>query len=143
MLTLGIDTTSSKTGIALLDDYKLIAEVKISLADPSLEFFSLLNSFLSKNGISPKEIDLLGVSVGPGSWTGIRLGLTFAKGFLSLFPQKGAFGVSTSEILDANPVADLPSPGLLGKLAYQKYRKGERGELKPLYGKTTFKCYKK
>ena len=58
----------------------------------------MIDSLLQKSGVSPGSIDAVAVSVGPGSFTGIRVGLASAKGFV-LGTNAELFGVGTLEAL--------------------------------------------
>ncbi len=56
------------------------ASDKISSEKQSLDLPSTANEFLSKNNLKWSDITAIGVVVGPGSFTGIRLGIAYAKG---------------------------------------------------------------
>ncbi len=83
MKVLSLETATVTGSIAILDDHTgLIGEVrtdvKIVHAErlmPSIEWL------LHTSRISIEEIDAFGVSIGPGSFTGLRIGLSTAKGF--------------------------------------------------------------
>lgn len=83
MKVLALETATLAGSIAIVDDAEgLISEVKVNVniayaerLMPSIEW--LLNA----SGISIKEIDAFAVSIGPGSFTGLRIGLSTAKGF--------------------------------------------------------------
>ncbi len=83
MKVLALETATLAGSIAIVDDVEgLIGEVKVSVKIayserlmPSIEWL------LKASGISIKEIDAFAVSIGPGSFTGLRIGLTTVKGF--------------------------------------------------------------
>jgi tRNA threonylcarbamoyladenosine biosynthesis protein TsaB len=78
MLTLGIDTAGRQASVALLDEDRLVG--CISRPGPhSSVLLPLVAELLEDRGISPTELDLIGVSRGPGSYTGLRVGLVSAK----------------------------------------------------------------
>lgn len=67
----------------------------------SEDLLPIISDLLLKNQIHPKQIDLIGISLGPGSFTGIRVGLATAKG-LALGIGCECIGVRTLEILAAS-----------------------------------------
>lgn len=105
MNLLCFDTTSRDASIAVLRDEEILLEYNFSSRDdlsammiPSLDF--LLNSL----GLKVPQIDLFGVAVGPGLFTGIRVGLATLKG-LNFAAGKPVVGVNTLEAL-ASKFAD-------------------------------------
>jgi len=77
---LAIETTSEFCCVALRYqnvESHLYSDVKNSHADMLL---TLVNRLLSNAGISLKQVDVIGLVVGPGSFTGIRIGLSMAQG---------------------------------------------------------------
>lgn len=64
----------------------------------SEDLLPVVADLLKKNQIQPQNIDLIAVSLGPGSFTGVRIGLATAKG-LALGVECLAVGVSTLEVL--------------------------------------------
>ncbi len=99
MNLLCFDTTSRDASIAVLRDDEIVLEYNFSSRDdlsamliPSLEF--LLRSL----GLKVAQIDLFGVSIGPGLFTGIRVGLATLKG-LDFAGGKPVVGVNALEAL--------------------------------------------
>ena len=80
MITLYLDTTSSFLYTALIDDSTVIAEIKEKL-DNKLSEYTLprIEEMLKVKGVSIDQIGKIIVVNGPGSFTGIRIGLTIAK----------------------------------------------------------------
>ncbi len=80
MRVLYIDTSSSYLYTGVVEDGKLLCEVKKELAhNLSKDALPLIADMFEKVGIEPREIDKIIVVNGPGSFTGIRVGLTIAK----------------------------------------------------------------
>ncbi len=131
MITLGIETTTKVNGIALLRDEEVLDEDEFQLEDTSKEIFTRLDRFLKKNGISLNEIDLFVVSLGPGSWTGIRIGITLIKGFV-VGSEKKAVGVYTPERQGASSLARA------GYHQFQEKGGSNLKDLKPFYGKNKY-----
>ncbi|MFH1533574.1 MAG: tRNA (adenosine(37)-N6)-threonylcarbamoyltransferase complex dimerization subunit type 1 TsaB [Nitrospirota bacterium] len=80
MLTLGINTASSFTGIALLQDGKLIGENSWqSHNDEAEKLMPAIAEILEKGGAEFSQIEKVIVISGPGSFTGLRVGVTVAN----------------------------------------------------------------
>ena len=80
MKILGIDTSSSSLSVAVMDDDLLKGEFTLNhKLTHSEQMMPLLDSLLSHLEIKMSDIDLIGVSVGPGSFTGIRIGVAAAN----------------------------------------------------------------
>lgn len=81
MKILGLETSSDLEGVALLADYKILANCQLRVrADHSQKLLSLIDWSLLQAGLEIKDVDCLAVSLGPGSFTGLRIGLATAKG---------------------------------------------------------------
>lgn len=80
MKILGIDTSSSSLSVAVMDDDLLKGEFTLNhKLTHSEQMMPLLDSLLSHLEFKMSDIDLIGVSVGPGSFTGIRIGVAAAN----------------------------------------------------------------
>lgn len=96
------DTSSTSGSIAILDDDRLVTE--LTVAQPGVHAQWLLNAFdvmRRDAGVCLPEIDLYAVGAGPGSFTGLRIGISAVKG-LAWACGKPAAGVSTLEALAMN-----------------------------------------
>lgn len=105
MLVLGIETSSAIGGFALVDGGKLLAEIIVEMSGSHVEkSIDLISRLLSLGRFGIEDIDGVAVSLGPGSFTGLRVGLSLAKGIC--FGRKiRLVGIPT---LDA--IADLLKP---------------------------------
>lgn len=80
MISLVIDTCTSNVVIALLKDVNIIDQtIETNDHDLSGKFICMVDDLLRKNDITMQEVDTIFVAIGPGSFTGIRIGVTFAK----------------------------------------------------------------
>ncbi len=83
MKVLALETATLAGSIAILDDVEgLIGEVKVSVKIAHSErLMPSIEWLLKASAVSIKEIDAFAVSIGPGSFTGLRIGLSTVKGF--------------------------------------------------------------
>lgn len=80
MISLFLDTCNHNIIIGLLKNNKLIVSINfINDNNLSEKLLPSIKEILNKNGIDKKELSCVYVSVGPGSFTGIRIGVTVAK----------------------------------------------------------------
>ena len=103
MLTLAFDTATGEATSALLDDGELLGE-RVSRAQTLLED---VDALLRQAGAHPGDLDRLAVGLGPGSFTGVRIGLAVASGLALALDLPGA-GVSTLAALAAGAPDALP-----------------------------------
>ena len=80
MKTLFIDTSFSDVSIAILKDNKIISSIQNNIPNEhSIYAHPYIEKVLKDSNTLPKEIDNIMVVNGPGSFTGVRIGLTIAK----------------------------------------------------------------
>ncbi|MFF2754786.1 tRNA (adenosine(37)-N6)-threonylcarbamoyltransferase complex dimerization subunit type 1 TsaB [Psychrobacillus sp. NPDC058041] len=80
MIWLGIDTSHTPLAVAVLKDDQVLAEYKSSLKiTHSIGTMPAIEELLKKANIKPGEIDAIAVAKGPGSYTGVRIGVTIGK----------------------------------------------------------------
>lgn len=102
MLTLAIETATKTAGIAILKEEEVLAELYVDLGRHHAEvLLPALDHLFLLAGLTPGEIDLFACTVGPGSFTGVRIGVSTIKG-LALATGKPVVGASTLEILAMN-----------------------------------------
>lgn len=102
MIWLGIETANAPLSIAVVNDGKVVAEViqNIKLTH-SVGAMPAIEDVIKKAGIEASEIDAIAISEGPGSYTGVRIGVTLAK-TLAWALQKPLVGVSSLKVVAAN-----------------------------------------
>lgn len=102
MLILGLDTSTSLGTVALSDGERLIIEVNVEVERSHVEkLLPLIDSILKKAGVLVSEVDGIAVGLGPGSFTGTRIGVTVARG-LAQGLNKSLVGISSLDILVYN-----------------------------------------
>lgn len=85
MISIFIDTSLSDVSIALIKDGKLLSKINNSIpGEHSIYVTKYIDNILKENNLSPKYVDEIIVVNGPGSFTGIRIGVTIAKVFAYL-----------------------------------------------------------
>ena len=103
MLTLAFDTATEVATSALVDDGEVLGE-RTSNARTLLED---VDALLRQGGAHPGDLGALAVGIGPGSFTGIRIGLAAARGLALALDLRGA-GVSTLDALAAGAPGAVP-----------------------------------
>jgi tRNA threonylcarbamoyladenosine biosynthesis protein TsaB len=107
LITLGIDTCEARGSVAVRRDGRLASVQKHESAeDYSSWLLPAVERGLRSAGVTRREVGLLAVASGPGSFTGVRVGLTAVKAWAELFGIK-VVGVSRLEVM-ARQVADAP-----------------------------------
>lgn len=85
MISMFIDTSLSDVSIALVKDGKLLSQINNSIpGEHSIYVTKYIDDILKENSLSPSSVDEIIVACGPGSFTGIRIGVTIAKMFAYL-----------------------------------------------------------
>ena len=134
MLLLGIDTSTFFGSIALTDSDKVIAEHNVNLKTTHSErLLPGIKNLLQETGFTLKQINAIAITIGPGSFTGLRIGLSTAKA-LAAATGKPLIGVSTLDVLAAGVFA---GEGLIcavldarrGELYTALYRNNPAGQL--------------
>jgi tRNA threonylcarbamoyladenosine biosynthesis protein TsaB len=102
MLILGIETATMTGGVALLDEKRLISEYTLNVRTThTARLMPALDQILKDSSVDKSEIDGVAISMGPGSFTGLRIGLATAKG-LALGLDIPLLGVPTLDALARN-----------------------------------------
>jgi tRNA threonylcarbamoyl adenosine modification protein YeaZ len=97
-----MDTCSANAAVAVMNDKKLIGEFVISNdRTHSQVIMPLVDEMLKKCGLDISDIDVFAVSVGPGSFTGLRIGMATVK-TLAQFCKKPVIGISSLDSLYEN-----------------------------------------
>jgi len=99
MRVLALDTTGARASLALVEDARTVAEITLESTDGfgHLLFGAMLD-LLAAHGWTLPDVDLFAAASGPGSFTGVRVGLTAVKG-LAEAHGKPAAGISNLQAL--------------------------------------------
>jgi tRNA threonylcarbamoyladenosine biosynthesis protein TsaB len=130
MLVLGIESATPVASVALADEGGMAGELSLNRGlTHSQQLLPMIDALLRQGGYSVGQVEGLAVSSGPGSFTGLRIGMALAKGLAQSLRAPIA-GISTLEALACqNAVADgLISPmidAFRGEVYTALYRKLE------------------
>ena len=114
-LILNIDTSTSVCSVALAKDGKVIA---LKENNEGLNHSILLGTYIDElfkeTQVTPHQLDAVAISMGPGSYTGLRIGVSMAKGLcfgtgkpLIAVPTLQTLTETKAEIIDEHSFADL------------------------------------
>jgi tRNA threonylcarbamoyladenosine biosynthesis protein TsaB len=110
MLTLAVDTVGEIGSIALAADDRILGQARLeSPGGFGQTLFGELEKLLARCGVRLADVDLYAAGCGPGSFTGVRIGLAAVKG-LAEVAGKPALGVSNLAALGACGSAELRAP---------------------------------
>ena len=125
-MLLSVDTSTAQSGLALYDGAQVLAELLWhSRAHHTQELAPALAGLLERTGAKMDEVKAIGVAIGPGSFTSLRVGLAFAKG-LALARKLPLVGIPTLDVVAAaQPIAKIQLAVVLqagrGRLALVRY----------------------
>ena len=102
MKVLGLDTSSNATSIAVIEDNKLICEYTVNTKTThSQKLMPMIENMLKISEINVNDMDMIAICQGPGSFTGLRIGMATAKA-LSHVNNLPIVGVNSLELLAGN-----------------------------------------
>lgn len=106
MKVLSIETSGQICAVALTEDKNLIKELIIEDENThSVKLMPLIDNLLKETNIKLSDIDLFSCDIGPGSFTGIRIGVSTIKAFIDVTNKK-AVGITSLETLARNVEED-------------------------------------
>ena len=108
VLILALDTCDTRGGIALLRDDSLVhSEPHTTVEDYSSWLLPAVSRVLTSEALTLRDIELYAVAAGPGSFTGVRVGLTTVKAWSEVYGRPIA-AVSRLEALAAESTGSAP-----------------------------------
>jgi len=108
-MLLAVDTSTAQVGIAIYDGAQVLGEIVWrSKQHHTVELAPAVAELMRRSGLSMGELRALGVALGPGSFTSLRVGLSFVKG-LALACDLPLIGIPTLDVYAAaQPASNLP-----------------------------------
>jgi len=133
MKVLGIDTSGYANAVGVIDDDRIMADFTFAARTDSLEkIVSNIDFVLKKANLLLEDVQGFGVGLGPGSWTGIRVGVTVGK-ILAYSTNKPVSGVPTLEVLAYNarniPALICPIINAVRDTVYAAFYRMKNGNL--------------
>lgn len=102
MKLLGIETSTYSLSVAIVDDDNVLGELSLNIGPKHSErLIPIIDWLLKEVGMERKEIEGIAVSIGPGSFTSLRVGISAAKG-LAFSLGIPVVGVSSLDVLAGN-----------------------------------------
>jgi tRNA threonylcarbamoyladenosine biosynthesis protein TsaB len=99
MIILALDTASPVCAVCLMQNGKVLAEQSEVIGTGHAErLMPMVHGVMHETGVSFGDVAVIAVSIGPGSFTGVRTGLAAAKGFVQAL-KIPALGISTTEAI--------------------------------------------
>ncbi len=123
MIVLGIDACLGRCSVALISQEGVLASASEDMARGHVERLAPMVGEVLAEAIAPTAIDRIGVTCGPGGFTGARLGVSFARG-LALSTGATAIGISTLEALATPGKTLVALDGRRGDLFVQVFADG-------------------
>jgi len=113
MITLALDTCLAACSVAIVEGERLIVSHSEAMARGHQERLApMVRDVMAQADLAFGALDRIGVTVGPGSFTGLRVGLAFAKG-LALALDRPCVGVGTLEALAASAESEGPRAAVI------------------------------
>lgn len=133
-MLLAVDTSTAQVGLAIYDGAQVIGEYvwrSLQGSRHTVELAPAIHELLTRCGLTMEDVRALGVALGPGSFTSLRVGLSLVKG-LAISRQLPVIGIPTLDVLAAaQPLARLPMVVLIqagrGRFAAAWYKNSKNG----------------
>ncbi len=131
-MLIAVDTSTAQVGLALYDGDRALGEMTWTTRHHhTTELAPALSELLTRCGAAMDMVGALGVAVGPGSFTSLRVGLSLAKG-IALARGVPLIGIPTLDVIAAaQPVAKHPLIAVLQagrkRIAFRVYQSRKKG----------------
>lgn len=130
-MLLAVDTSTSVVGLALYDGDNVLGEMMWTTKQHhTTELTPALSGLLKRCGVTMSMVNALGVAIGPGSFTSLRVGLSLIKG-IALARSLPVMGIPTLDVIAAaQPLAKQPLVAVLQagrtRVAYSVYKSNKK-----------------
>ncbi|WP_340619878.1 tRNA (adenosine(37)-N6)-threonylcarbamoyltransferase complex dimerization subunit type 1 TsaB [Xenorhabdus siamensis] len=131
---LAIDTATEACSVALWNDGRIEAQFEISPREHTQRILPMVEAILSKNDIKLQQLDALAFGQGPGSFTGVRIGVGIAQG-LALGADLPMIGISSLKTMAQGAFRLKNATNVLvaidarmGEVYWAQYTRNEQGE---------------
>ncbi|MDQ3340536.1 MAG: tRNA (adenosine(37)-N6)-threonylcarbamoyltransferase complex dimerization subunit type 1 TsaB [Myxococcota bacterium] len=112
MKVLGFDTATLTAGVAVVDDHVTLADARHPGGGRSADLLVSIDEVCRRAKVTPYELDAIAVGAGPGSFTGLRIGMATAKG-IAFAARKPLWAVSSLAALAFDAEMHLANEQLL------------------------------
>jgi tRNA threonylcarbamoyladenosine biosynthesis protein TsaB len=131
---LGIETSTSHCQVALAEDRSILATAQLqSGARPTATLVPTIRDLAEQIGWSLRDLDLVAVDIGPGSYTGLRVGLTCAKTLAfaagAAMAAVGSLDVVAQNIVGDEPMLDVGFDAARGQVFAAPFRRLARSQI--------------
>ncbi len=130
-MLLAVDTSTTQVGLALYNEDEVIAEMMWSSKQHhTTQLASALSDLMKRCDVSMDKIQALGVAIGPGSFTSLRVGVSLVKG-IAFARNIPVIGIPTLDViasaqpLDKKPLISVLQAGRT-RLAYRVYQSNKK-----------------
>jgi len=108
---LGLDTATSTAGIALVDGDRVLGETRHDASGRGADLLVKIDELFRAAGVAPGALDAVAIGAGPGSFTGLRIGMATAKG-IAFAANRPLWAVSSLAALADDARRELATRGL-------------------------------
>lgn len=112
MKILGLDTATSVAGIAIVDGDRVLAEARHDTSGRGADLLVAIDRVCREAGTAPAELAAVAIGAGPGSFTGLRIGMATAKG-IAFAAHRPLWAVSSLAALADDALQELANDQLL------------------------------
>lgn len=130
-MLLAVDTSTTQIGLALYNENEVIGEMMWSSKQHhTSQLASALSDLMKRCGVTMDKVQALGVAIGPGSFTSLRVGLSLVKG-IAFAKNVPVIGIPTLDIIaSAQPLSKNPLISILQagrtRLAFSLYQNNKK-----------------
>lgn len=128
MLVLGVDTSLPLLSVALIRDGALIGAIALEgHSSRNEKLLPAIDWLLAESGITRQQIELFAVTRGPGSFTGVRIGLATVQG-MALALDRPVCAMSTHEAIAADRTVTIADDAGRGEFYVSRFERGREVE---------------